>query len=265
MGNLGKKNCIYMARFRCRGREYRKSLKTSDAALLKEFDAANAAVVKSLDDTVAWMKADLLSRSKGSYAIGAENYARKLRYEDLVDMPLDKLLAVGEAALWRDQEAFVATAKKIDPTKTPAQVMDRLKEDHPTEDDLIPMARRTIEKTRRFLIDKHIVTVPSEVRPTVTETPVYARYGSGASMDTPGAYETKATEAFYYVTPTEKDWDAKHKDEHLGDADRHHSRGVSGALHPIPVRQAVSDQDAEAGLLQQQRRGLGPLLRADDC
>ena len=34
-------------------------------------------------------------------------------------------------------------------------------------------------------------------------------------MDTPGPYETKATEAFYYVTPVEKDWDAKHADEHL--------------------------------------------------
>src|SRR5262249_39360076 len=90
-----------------------------------------------------------------------------------------------------------------------------LKDDHPTEDDLIPAARRTIEKTRQFLVDKHIVTISSEVRPTVTETPVYARYGSWASMDTPGAYETKATEAFYYVTPTEKDWDAKHKGEHL--------------------------------------------------
>ncbi len=34
-------------------------------------------------------------------------------------------------------------------------------------------------------------------------------------MDTPGPFEAKATEAFYYVTPTEKDWDAKHKEEHL--------------------------------------------------
>ena len=34
-------------------------------------------------------------------------------------------------------------------------------------------------------------------------------------MDTPGPYETRATEAFYYVTPVEKDWDAKHKEEHL--------------------------------------------------
>jgi uncharacterized protein (DUF885 family) len=34
-------------------------------------------------------------------------------------------------------------------------------------------------------------------------------------MDTPGPFEPKATEAFYYVTPVEKDWDAKHKEEHL--------------------------------------------------
>src|SRR5947209_3688216 len=93
--------------------------------------------------------------------------------------------------------------------------MQGLSADHPTEDDLIPAARRTIEKIRQFLVDHHIVTIPSEVRPTVLETPPYARNGGFASMDTPGAFETKATEAFYYVTPVEKDWDAKHREEHL--------------------------------------------------
>jgi uncharacterized protein (DUF885 family) len=34
-------------------------------------------------------------------------------------------------------------------------------------------------------------------------------------METPGPFETHATEAFYYVTPVEKDWDAKQKEEHL--------------------------------------------------
>ena len=34
-------------------------------------------------------------------------------------------------------------------------------------------------------------------------------------MDTPGPYEPKATEAFYYVTPTEKDWSPRQKEEHL--------------------------------------------------
>jgi hypothetical protein len=49
----------------------------------------------------------------------------------------------------------------------------------------------------------------------VAPTPPYARSGSFASMDTPGPYEQKATEAFYYVTPVEPDWDDKHKEEHL--------------------------------------------------
>jgi uncharacterized protein (DUF885 family) len=196
-------------------RDWAREAAGADAALLKEFDVANAATIKALEDAAAWLKNDLLSRSKGSYAIGAENFAKELRYEELIDTPLDQLLALGEATLKRDQEAFAATAKLIDPNLSPAEVMKRLSDDHPTEADLIPSARRTIESIRQFLVDNHIVTIPSAVRPIVTETPPYARNGSFASMDTPGAYETKATEAFYYVTPTEKDWDAKHKEEHL--------------------------------------------------
>jgi uncharacterized protein (DUF885 family) len=196
-------------------RDWARGAAGKNAQQFKEFDAANDAAVKSLEQLVLWLKKDLLPRSKGSYMLGADNFARKLLYEDMVDIPADRLLQIGEAALRRDQKAVVEFARKVDPTKTPAQVMDLLKEDHPTEDDLIPAARRTIEKCRQFLIDKRIIAIPSEVRPTVTETPLYHRYGSGASMDAPGAYETKATEAFYYVTPTEKHWDAKHKKEHL--------------------------------------------------
>jgi uncharacterized protein (DUF885 family) len=187
----------------------------ADAGLLKEFNAANEAVATALADTAAWLKSDLLPRSRGQYALGADTFARKLIYEDMVDIPLDRLLAIGEATLKRDQDAFRAVAKTIDDRKTPAEVMKAISAEHPTEADLIPSARRTIEKIRSFIIDRTVITIPSEVRPTVTETPPYARNGSFASMDTPGAYETKATEAFYYVTPPEKDWDAAKKEQHL--------------------------------------------------
>lgn len=196
-------------------RDWAKGAAGRDAALLREFTAANDAVVQALTETVAWMKKDLRPRSRGRYALGADTFAKQLLYEELVDLPLDKLLAIGEATLRRDQDAFRAAARTIDATKTPAEVMKALAADHPGEADLIPSARRTIEKARRFLVDRHIVTVPSEVRPTVLETPPFARNGSFASMDTPGAYETKATEAFYYVTPPEKDWSAEQKEEHL--------------------------------------------------
>ena len=196
-------------------RDWAKGAAGNDAELLREFNAADDKVVKEITETVDWLKQDLLPRSHGKYALGADAFAKKLLYEELVDIPLDRLLAIGEANLKRDHEAFYAVAAKIDPTKTPAEVMKTLENDHPTVDDLIPSARRTIEKCRQFLIDRNIVAVPSEVRPKVLETPTYARDGGFASMDTPGAYETKATEAFYYVTPPEKDWTARHIEEHL--------------------------------------------------
>jgi uncharacterized protein (DUF885 family) len=215
-------------------RDWAKGAAGNDAALLTEFSAANDAVVKAITETVAWMKQDLLPRSHGKYSLGADAFSKKLLYDELVDIPLDRVLAIGEANLRRDHEAFTAVAAKIDPNKTPAEVMKSISFDHPAEADLIPSAQRTIEKCRQFLIDKNIVTVPSEVRPTILETPPYARNGSYASMDTPGPYETRATEAFYYVTPTEKNWTANHKEEHL-------------RLFNAPVMQIITIHEAFPG------------------
>jgi uncharacterized protein (DUF885 family) len=192
-----------------------KDAAANDAALMKDFTDANVKAEAALNDFGTWLEKDLAPRSTGSYAIGAENFAAKLRDDEMVDAPLSQVLARGEANLAKDYAAFVETAKKIDPAKTPAEVMKSLSDEHPSAEDLIPSAQRSVEAARRFLVDKNIVTIPSEVRPIITETPPFARFGSFASMDTPGAYETKATEAFYYVTPVEKDWDAKHKEEHL--------------------------------------------------
>jgi len=187
----------------------------ADTAALHAFTAVNDSVVAAMQSAAAWLKTDLKPRSKGAYAIGAKAFADKLMYDEMVDIPLDQLLARGEANLQKDYDDFVATAKIVAPGKTPQEAMASLESDHPTAANLIERARSTVEGARQFLIDKKIVDVPSQVLPIVMETPPYARNGSFASMDSPGAYETKATEAFYYVTPPEKDWDAKHIEEHL--------------------------------------------------
>jgi uncharacterized protein (DUF885 family) len=195
--------------------QWAKQAAGTDAVLWKEFEQANAQVVAATRDFASWLEKDLLPRSKGRYSIGASNFLAQLKYDDMVEMPLDQLLAKGEAQLAKDYAAFVETAKKIDPSKTPAEVMKSLSDEHPTPEKLIPAVAQSVENARRFLVEKDLVTIPSEVRPRVEETPPFARAGSFAAMDTPGAFETKATEAFYYVTPVEKEWDAKRKEEHL--------------------------------------------------
>jgi hypothetical protein len=187
----------------------------ADTDLARQFEEANASVIAAGREFATWLEKDLKTRSNGRYAIGEAHFLAKLKYDDMVEMTLAQLLARGEGQLAKDYTAFVQTAKTIDPTKTPAEVMKSLSDDHPSAEDLIPVVARSVEEARQFVVDKGLVTIPSEVRPKVEETPPFARAGSFASMDTPGAYETKATEAFYYVTPVEKDWDLKHREEHL--------------------------------------------------
>jgi uncharacterized protein (DUF885 family) len=186
-----------------------------DTALLEEFEEANGAVVAATREFVAWLEKDLKPRSTGKYAIGEANFLAKLKHEEMVEMPLAELLAKGQAQLDKDYAAFVETARKISPKKSPAAVMKSLSDTHPKPAQLIPSVRNSVEEARRYLVEKKIVTIPSDVRPLIEETPPYARSGGFASMDTPGPFEKKATEAFYYVTPVETNWTRKHKEEHL--------------------------------------------------
>jgi uncharacterized protein (DUF885 family) len=57
-------------------RDWAKEAAGQDADLFKEFNIANDAVVKSLTETVAWLKKDLLPKSKGAYAVGADAFAK---------------------------------------------------------------------------------------------------------------------------------------------------------------------------------------------
>jgi len=192
-----------------------KEAAAGDGELLAEFEAANAAAIAAARSLAEWLENDLLPASKGDFAIGAEAFATKLRYEERVELPLAEVLAIGEAQLEKDYQAFLETAKQIGPDRTPAEVMTSLSDEHPGAEDLIPSVQRTVEAARQHLVDHDIVTIPSEVRVTVAETPPYARSGGFASMDTPGPYETKATEALYYITPVEPEWSDEHKEQHL--------------------------------------------------
>lgn len=188
----------------------------TDTASLHEFTRVNDSVVAVVRASVPWLQHTLLPKSHGSFALGAKNFSDKLKYDEMLDMPLDRVLAIGEANLDKDYKAFVETAKLVAPGKSPAEAMATLQADHPSADSLLPSANATVARIRQFLVDHRIIDMPSDAMPIVTATPVFLRTGIFAAMDTPSPYETpEGMQAFYYVTPPEKTWDAKHVEEHL--------------------------------------------------
>jgi uncharacterized protein (DUF885 family) len=171
-----------------------------DPALKAEFAQTNAAVIAALNSYLGWLKIDLLPQSNGDFRIGAEAFSKKLQYDEMVDLPLDKLLQIAWADLRKNQEHFRQVAKELEPNKEPSAVLEELGENHPAPDHLLDAFRATFDGLDSFIRTHHIVTIPSNVRPIVEETPPFMRATTTASMDTPGAFETHATEAYFNVT-----------------------------------------------------------------
>jgi len=186
-----------------------------DAALAKQVADASAGVQKALGEYGDWLKKELLPKANASFALGEAKFRAKLRADEMIDTPLDPLLQRGEAELKRLQGEFKTVAAKIDAKKTPAEVQVDMQKDHTTPEKLIPDTQARLAGLRRFLVEKEIVSLPSEVMPKVQETPPFMRATTFASMDTPGPFEPKAKEAYYNVTLPEKSWPAAQIEDFL--------------------------------------------------
>ena len=175
-------------------------------ALVDEFRVANKAVIDALAEYKTFLEKDLLPRSKGDYALGADTLAKKFAADEMVTLPLDRLLAMAHADLARNQQAFTAAAAKVGPGKSPSAVAALLAADHPKPEALLQTTQQMLDSMRTFLEQKQLVTIPSKVPARVEETPPFLRATTSASMDTPGPFETTATEAYYNMTLPDPKW-----------------------------------------------------------
>ena len=197
-----------------------------DRPLYDAFLRANQAAVTAVRDFLQWLEEDAAPKATDDFAIGERLYRRMLATGELLDLPLDKLLEIGEEELRRNMEALKKVVREIDPGKSPAAVIRQMSQQHPTEQTLIEDTRRMLDDLRSFLVERNIVTIPTEVRPLVEETPPFARWAF-AMMDTAGPFEEVATESFYYVTPPEPTWSPEQKEEWLTKFDYYTLKNVS--------------------------------------
>jgi len=177
-----------------------------DTGLQAEFAKSNGETIAALKAYGEWLQKDTLPRSNGDFRIGAENYAKKLKYEDMVDTPLDRLLQVGLDDLRKNQAELRRVAKEVDASKSPQEVMAQLGAMHPPPDKLMVTFSGTFDSLIAFIQERKIITIPPGPKPMLLETPPFERATTTASMDTPGPFETVATESYFHVTlPGPKD------------------------------------------------------------
>ena len=185
----------------------------TDPEIVTKFNQARETAAVALDSFVERLKSRGASGPDG-FAIGTKLYSGMLATGEGLDAPLSRIAAIGQANLEDNLARIKELAQSIAPGRSVSEIVDEIGRNHPQAQQLIPETRGMLEDIRQSLIDFDVITVPSEDRCQVIETPTYMRYAF-AAMDSAGALETRATESFYYVTPVEDDWTDKQAEEWL--------------------------------------------------
>ncbi len=182
-------------------------------ALRDEFERANDAAIAALRQFTRYLEETVSPRATEEFHLGEERFLTMLRLGEMVDLPIDRLLEIGEADLARNRARLHEAAERIAPGRSVRDVLMRQAQDHPPADRLLAEAEALLEDLRAFVEGHDLVSIPSPVRCRVEETPPFARWAF-AMMDTAGPFEA-AAESFYYITLPDPGWPPEQAEEWL--------------------------------------------------
>ena len=85
-----------------------------DMHLLGDLADASTVAVDALREYIAYLRETLAPRSRASFRLGPERFAEKLRVEEGIDVPVDRLLQIVVRELQATQEEFREVAAGLD-------------------------------------------------------------------------------------------------------------------------------------------------------
>lgn len=186
-----------------------------DMHLLGDLADACEEAVKQIGAYVDDLENDIRPKAKGTFRLGRDRFEQKLRLEEGITLPTDRLLAIAMRELAATQEEFRQVAGRLN-GGDPIEAWRKAKRTHPPAGTLIAAAREQLNELHTFLSRTPVMSMPESGTITVAPTPEFFRWSS-ASMWTPGPFETKPSRAMYYLTDVDPKWDADRKSEHMLD------------------------------------------------
>jgi uncharacterized protein (DUF885 family) len=145
-------------------------------ALARRVEAAADGLRAALEEHIAWLRRDALPRSDGHWQAGRDGFEQLVALRRL-DATADEILEVGEQMLADESAAREAICAEIDPTLSPTEVGDLIKDDHPaTFPEALEEYRHAMDRARAFIVEHDLATMPQQDRLKVIETPPYDRH-----------------------------------------------------------------------------------------
>jgi uncharacterized protein (DUF885 family) len=186
-----------------------------DLHLLGDLADAQTEAAHAVGEYIQYLETEVAPKARASFRLGRDKFEQKIRLEEGLALPVDRLQAIAMRELRSTQEAFKALAGRMN-GGDPLETWAKTKGQHPRPGELVEVGRKQLDELATFLERQAIITLPPGEQITVAPTPDFYRW-SFASMWTPGPFETKASRAYYYLTDVDPSWPPDRQDEHLRD------------------------------------------------
>jgi uncharacterized protein (DUF885 family) len=187
-----------------------------EARLQEAFAEANAGAIEALEATAGWFEALRPSATDG-FALGPELFAAMLRDTEQVEIPLETLERVGREDLARNLAALDAACEEFAPGLDHQGCMARMNANKP-QGGTVLAARRQLETSRRFVVEREVVSIPADDPIGVEEAPPYAR-SNFAYISIAGPFDL-GMPSTYYIAPPDPSWPEQEQRDYVpGQAD----------------------------------------------
>jgi hypothetical protein len=174
----------------------------SDADLqkqLKDADAAAAQAMSGLKDYLVGQRKNATDK----YALGPELFAQMVKQTEQVDLPIGDIEAAGRADLDRNTSALKAECGTYAPKVSLAQCVAKMAANKPKSGP-VEEARSQLKMLKEFIVQKNVVSIPSNDEALVAEAPPYNR-SNAAFINTAGPFD-KGVASVYNISPPDPKW-----------------------------------------------------------
>jgi uncharacterized protein (DUF885 family) len=165
-------------------------------------ERAAADATAALAEYAEWVRSQL-PRAVEAFPLGREGFDSLVELRAFDGLSTDAILAIGEEQLALNHERRREAAREIDPDASEAEVLDRVKRDHPpTFDEALDGYRAVMDRARAFIIERDLATLPADETLEVVPTPEYLRRVMPfAAYFPPSAFDLPR-KGIYIVTPS---------------------------------------------------------------
>lgn len=184
----------------------------ADEKLKRDLTEATAAAATSMDELASWLESQRATATD-DFALGAPKFLAMLRQTERVDISLEELELVGRKDLERNLAALKDACAGFAPKASLTACVEKMRANKPSGGS-VEGARAQLAELRQLVIDKKLVSIPSQEQALVAESPPYNR-GNFAYISIPGPYENPAVKVTYYVAPPDAKWSAAERNAYL--------------------------------------------------